>query len=334
MYIESFFQFSIADIVSYIIAILPDSPLAASLVAADLQARQDSFEARRNLLRTNPSLYISRTRLAIRQIPLFVSEGMLRRLAGWAIKAFNTDVKAGKRSKLTLDELREPVDALGAAPVPKSEKSKSQLKKEQSKVRQAKILRQEDRVDLLTGQKRSKGYGFLELNSHADALRVIRWANANNEVHKLFHRWWIEALKAYIATAGEKASKDAEDQARTKRMKEKLKELEAEDEEKVAGRQGKTLIIEFSIENAVTVKRRSEKVEKHRQLQNKRKRDAEDESGEEGGQEEEDVTAEDSAEAMTIDEKTEDKKASRNPLGSMIGKKRRLAKQKRGGPRK
>lgn len=296
-----------------------------------MQARQDSFEARRGLLRTNPSLYVSRTRLAIRQIPLFVTEGMLRRLAGWAIKAFNTDVKAGKRSKLTIDELREPIDALGVTPVSKSEKSKTQLKKEQSKVKQVKILRQEDRVDILTGQQRSKGYGFLELQNHADALRVIRWANANNEVHKLFHRWWIEALKAYIATAEEKASKDAEDKARTKRMKEKLKELEAEDEDKIAGRQGKTLIIEFSIENAITVKRRAEKVEKFKQKENKRKRDAEDEAEEEADAE----LPEDAETSMAIDaEGTEEKKDSRNALGSMIGKKRRLAKQKRGGPRK
>lgn len=309
-------------------AILPDSPLAASLVTADVQARQESFEARRGLLRTNPSLYVSRTRLAIRQIPLYVSEGMLRRLAGWAMKAFNNDVKAGKRSKLTLDELREPVDALGAVPATQTEKSKSQLKKEQSKVKQVKILRQDDRVDLLTGQKRSKGYGFLELNSHADALRVIRWANANNDVHKLFHRWWIEALKAYIATAEEKASKDGEEQARTKRMKEKLKELEAEDEDKVAGRQGKTLIIEFSIENALTVKRRAEKVEKVRQKETKRKRDAEEAEEDEESAEEADVS-------MAVETpKEEDKKESRNQLGSMIGKKRRLAKQKRGGPRK
>lgn len=248
---------------------------------------------------------------------------MLRRLAGWAIKAFNNDVKAGKRSKLTLDELREPVDALGTVPAPKVEKSKSQLKKDQSKVRQVKLLRQEDRVDILTGQKRSKGYGFLELNSHADALRVVRWANANNEVHKLFHRWWIEALKAYIATAEEKASKDAEEQARTKRMKEKLKELEGEDEEKAGGRQGKTLIIEFSIENAITVKRRAEKVEKVRQRETKRKRDAEDEEVEEG---EEQVPE---PEALMVVDEEQNKKDSRNQLGSMIGKKRRLAKQKR-----
>lgn len=257
---------------------------------------------------------------------------MLRRLAGWAIKAFNTDVKAGKRSKLTLDELREPVDALGAAPVAKSEKSKSQLKKEQSKVRQVKILRQDDRVDLLTGQKRSKGYGFLELNTHADALRVIRWANGNNEVHKLFHRWWIEALKAYIATAEEKASKDSEDQARTKRMKEKLKALEAEDEDKIGGRQGKTLIIEFSIENAVTVKRRAEKVEKVRQRENKRKREAEEDQEEESNDEDGD----ENQASMAVEEpaQTEEKKETRNHLGSMIGKKRKLAKQKRGGARK
>jgi nucleolar protein 4 len=265
---------------------------------------------------------------------------MLRRLAGWAIKSFNNDVKAGKRSKLTLDELREPVDALGVSPDAIVEKSKTQLKKEQSKVRQVKILRQEDRIDILTNQQRSKGYGFLELQNHADALRVVRWANANNDVHKLFHRWWIEALKAYIATAEEAASKNAEEQARLKRMKEKLKELEGEDEDKAGGRQGKTLIIEFSIENAVTVKRRAEKVErvKQKQTQTKRKREDDEEDNDSDNEDEEefagekpqqDETAKKSAPAQGKNDAGDNK--SRNPLGSMIGKKRRMAKQKRGG---
>jgi len=43
--------------------------------------------------------------------------------------------------------------------------------------RQAKIVRQMERVDPMTGKGRSKTYGFLEMNTHADVLRVLRWTN-------------------------------------------------------------------------------------------------------------------------------------------------------------
>lgn len=368
-----------------------------------MQARQSSFEARRNLLRTNPALYISRTRLAIRQIPLFVNERMLRRLAGWAIKAFNNEVKQGRRTKLTLDELREPEDVLGSKAGKKAaaaadqeaaqeegmeegsdeehdgpegqtakKKKKKAFFKQPSKVKQAKILRQDDRVDPLTGQKRSKGYGFLELNSHADALRVVRWANANDEVFNLFRTWWIEDLKSQIerlkgddgkaASEGtkdgakpSKASKkskdsiivDKESETRLKRLQEKLAELEAEEKRAASAskgpssasaaaastkRQGKTLIIEFSIENAMTVKRREEKAEKSRERDRKRKRAAEEEAEQEehGDGDDDDGDAEQET-LMKEQEGNGAKKQERNHFGSMIGKKRKMAKQKKGG---
>merc|ERR1711939_1120377 len=390
--------------------ILPESPLASLLTSAEVQARQQSFEARRGLLRTNPALYISRTRLAIRQIPLFVNERMLRRLAGWAIKAFNNDVKQGRRSKLTLEELKEPENAMGQtapkkgeekanakaaaasaaaaaaeehddddeeeddddapAGADKTKKKKKAFFKQPSKVKQAKILRQEDRVDPLTGQKRSKGYGFVELNSHADALRVVRWANANDDVFDLFRTWWIEDLKSQIERLkadpkSEEGGKDAKVKAskkgaepldrdstetRLKRLQEKLVELEAEEKKATAAtatagkggsnkaasaaastkRQGKTLIIEFSIENAMTVKRREEKADKSREREKKRKRVAEDQ---EGGDEEDDAAQEKLMKKQEQAQAQEEanKKAERNPFGSMIGKKRKIAKARKGG---
>ena len=272
--------------------------------------------------------------MAIRQIPLFVTEGMLKRLAGWAIKAFNNEVKAGRRSKLTIDELREPIDALGTAPVAAKSDDKAaedaedgaegEKKKKKKKgkfgpggsVKQAKILRADDRIDPLTGLKRSKGYGFLEMITHADALRFIRWANANSEVHKLLHRWWIEDLKDKQQKLS--ASDDKEKEARMKRIQDKVDELEKEDDKSVA-RQGKTLMVEFAIENAMTVKRRQEKTDKSLQKDKKRKREAEDK------EEEQEVEAAEAQEDAAKPEK------ERNTLGSVIGKKRRMKKAKRSG---
>lgn len=303
--------------------------------------------------------------MAIRQIPLFVTEGMMKRLAGWAIKAFNNEVKAGRRSKLTVDELREPLDALGtaaaAAASSKTEEGKAneedvgekKTKKKKGKfgpggsVKQAKILRADDRIDPLTGLKRSKGYGFLEMHTHADALRFIRWANANGDVHKLLHRWWIEDLKdkavklssgAGSENAGETNSKskgkgqkgetDLDVEARRKRLLDKIAELEKEaaEGEKSAARQGKTLMVEFAIENAMTVKRRQEKTEKSAEkAAKKRKRDAEAEAeAEEDGSE--------AQEEMQVDGIADERRGKeRNSLGSLIGKKRRMRKAKKSG---
>jgi len=110
------------------------------------------------------------------------------------------------------------------------------------RVRQTKIVRQADRVDPLTGNGRSKGYGFLELREHADALRVLRWANNNPDVPSLFSEWWSAELA--------ELKKDA-DPARLKR----ITETESRGS---SGKQPKgLLIVEFSIENVQVVQRRA-----------------------------------------------------------------------------
>ncbi|KPV77078.1 uncharacterized protein RHOBADRAFT_52034 [Rhodotorula graminis WP1] len=285
--------------------IFPTWAIAKTLSAADMDARQSSFDARKSLLRSNPSLYISRTRLSIRQIPLYVTDGMLKRLANFAIREFDRDVKSGHQKPLTADELVTFVpDASGAK---ESAHDKVERKKgvPLGKVRQSKILRQNDRVDPVTGLGRSKGYGFLELGSHADALRFLRWANANKEVNRLFRTWWREELDKMLEQVekGEgklgKGVKVSEKDDRLKRLREKRKELEEEErvaEDKASkreaagraltgegGRSSKCLIIEFSIENAVTTKRRAEKVERAREKARRVKENGEEESGDEAG---------------------------------------------------
>ncbi|GAA6041866.1 hypothetical protein NBRC10512_000543 [Rhodotorula toruloides] len=320
--------------------IFPTWAIAKTLSAADMDARQSSFDARKGLLRSNPSLYISRTRLSIRQIPLYVSDGMLKRLANHAIREFERDVKAGLQKPLTEEELVTFVADASGAKEPTWNKVERKKGIPLGKVRQSKILRQNDRVDALTGLGRSKGYGFLELGTHADALRVLRWANANKEVNRLFRVWWREELDKMVDSVekGEgklgKGLKAGEKEDRLKRLQEKRKELEEEEnlaKEKdakreaqgksltgEAGRSSKCLIIEFSIENAVTTKRRAEKAERAREKARRAK--ARSERGGEMSEDEEDEEADGDEEASNASPKKKDGKRAKGKKG---GKKRK-----------
>ncbi|KAF9307095.1 RNA recognition motif-containing protein [Mortierella antarctica] len=140
--------------------IFPDSPAAASILPGELSKRQASFSARRALLARNPSLYISKTRLSIRNLPLKMDEKELRKLGVAAIQKFKNEVKDGKRAHLSAEEQAEGWSL-------------------RVFVKQAKIVRSKDRVDGNTQQLRSKGYGFLEYSTHAHALAGLRWLNNN-----------------------------------------------------------------------------------------------------------------------------------------------------------
>ncbi len=238
------------------IVILPNTPAAESLPPAEVEKRTQSFNARRALLRSNPSLFVSRTRLSIRQLPLFVTERMLKRLAIHAIRAFEAEVKAGKRQALTADELTEPAPDKEDEDV-KMEEDESTSKKHKGKgrntgVKQAKIVRQQDRVDPVTGKGRSRGYGFLELGNHADALRVLRWSNNNFAVGRLFEEWWKAELEDLIK-AEKRKDAATRDETRIKRIREEI-------EKGVPPKSRGTLIAEFSIENVQVVQRRAAKM--------------------------------------------------------------------------
>ncbi|KAI9465856.1 hypothetical protein BJY52DRAFT_1220576 [Lactarius psammicola] len=215
--------------------ILPNTPAAEFLSATEVQKRADSHNARRALLASNPSLYVSKTRLSIRQIPTFVTERMLKRLATHAVQAFDDEVAAGSRSGLSEEEL--------ARDEPVSVADESRKKGGSTpRVRQAKIIRQADRVDPLTGKGRSKGYGFLELREHADALRVLRWTNNNPDIPSLLAEWWPAELEV---------EKKGADSSRAKRI------AETENHEGSTKHPRGTLIVEFSIENVQVVQRRT-----------------------------------------------------------------------------
>jgi nucleolar protein 4 len=186
------------------VVILPNTPAAESLTPAEIERRTSSFNARRTLLRSNPSLFISKTRLSIRQIPTFVTERVLKRLAVHAVRAFESEVKKGLRTGLTQDELTEVVneeDSENTQVTDEDGKGKTKAHKKGERttgVKQAKIVRQRERVDPVTGKGRSKGYGFLEMLKHGDALRVLRWTNNNPDVGPLFEKWWKDELEDLI----------------------------------------------------------------------------------------------------------------------------------------
>jgi len=117
------------------------------------------------------------------------------------------------------------------------------------------VVRQTDRVDSITGKGKSKGYGFLELHKHADALKVLRWANNNPSVNALLTDWWKDEINDLISnlTSGKAAKTDEDSGTRLKRLKDELEKIESGSGRKAKG----ALIIEFSIENVQVVSRRN-----------------------------------------------------------------------------
>lgn len=250
--------------------IFPNSPAALSLPAAELEKRQVSFNARRNLLKSNPLLYVSKTRLSIRQIPLFVSDRTLKRLAVHAMRAFEEEVKCGDREPLSAEELRMDEDILQFEGSGGTRKGKGKTVGRETGVKQAKVVRQADRIDPLTGKGRSRGYGFLETKRHSDALRVLRWSNNNQSLHALLEEWWkdeIKDLTKNLESGNTKPKSNdsnngegGEDlEARVRRLKGELERLNSAEGRTKGGK--RTLIVEFSIENVQTVNRRKEKNE-------------------------------------------------------------------------
>ncbi|KAL5483572.1 NOP4 [Sanghuangporus weigelae] len=332
--------------------IFPNSPAAASLTATEIEKRQASFNARRNLLKSNPLLYVSKTRLSIRQIPLFVSDRILKRLGIHAMRAFEEEVKRGECEPLSAEEVRADDEIVHTEGVESKKRKKGKKAERETGVKQAKIVRQADRVDPLTDKGRSRGYGFLEMKRHSDALRVLRWSNNNRSLYALLEEWWKDEVQDLIktletGTAKSKSKADAngeggEDiEARLRRLKGELERLKSGEGHAKGSR--KTLIVEFSIENAQVVNRRKEKIEASKPNP-KRARPTSGVSGEDGGEDDAESTsatptkrrkivkssaAQSGSKPATKIEANEDgpTKAGKS-IGSIIGRKRKMRKGK------
>ncbi|QDS67520.1 hypothetical protein FKW77_001792 [Venturia effusa] len=198
--------------------IASNTPLYAKLSPSEIAMREASAKQRKALIESNPSLHISLTRLSVRNIPRTITSKDLKALAREAVVGFATDVKEGKRERLSKEELSRGGDEMREA---------ERLRKLKGKgiVSQATIVFEgREGTKVKEGAGRSRGYGFIEYATHRSALMGLRWLNG----HSI----------GYQAAETEKKGK--------KPSKEDLQERK------------KRLIVEFAIENAQVVTRRNE----------------------------------------------------------------------------
>ncbi len=151
------------------------SKLYEKLGPTEINIREASTKQRQKLIKSNPSLHMSLTRLSVRNIPRSVTSKDLKALAREAVVGFATDVKNGIRQPLSKEELKRAADSM---------KEAEKLRKQQRKgiVKQAKIVfegREGAKVDEKSGAGRSRGYGFIEYMSHRAALMGLRWLNGH-----------------------------------------------------------------------------------------------------------------------------------------------------------
>ncbi|RMZ84038.1 hypothetical protein DV737_g1322, partial [Chaetothyriales sp. CBS 132003] len=150
------------------------SPLYAKLGTAELDIRQSSAKQRQKLIKNNPNLCLSLTRLSIRNLPRHVTSKVLKDLARQAVVGFATDVKAGLREPLSRDELKRGGDEMREA-------ERARKLKGVGVVKQAKIVfegKEGGKVKEGLGG-RSRGYGFIEYHTHRSALSALRWLNGH-----------------------------------------------------------------------------------------------------------------------------------------------------------
>ncbi|PSN61732.1 hypothetical protein BS50DRAFT_578242 [Corynespora cassiicola Philippines] len=203
-----------------------NSPLYQKLAPSEIKMRQESSDMRKKQIQTNPSLHLSLTRLSIRNIPRSVTSKDLKDLARKAVVGFAEDVRNGKRERLSKEELSRGGEAMLIA-------EKIRKKRGKGIVKQAKVVFETpagSKVDEKTGAGRSRGYGFIEYYTHRNALMGLRYLNGH-----------AVEYQAKETGKGKKAA-----------------QASAEDRKK-------RLIVEFAIENANVVARRSDRENKARE---------------------------------------------------------------------
>ncbi|CCK67910.1 mRNA-binding ribosome biosynthesis protein NOP4 KNAG_0A02210 [Huiozyma naganishii CBS 8797] len=195
------------------------SKLGQLLSTKDMEIREQSYKLRVEQLKKNPSLHLSLTRLAIRNLPRAMNDKTLKALGRKAVVQFATEVKNGERHPLSQEEIvrstKEKYKLLSPDEI-------TQLKKKDKKhgiVKQAKVIMEVKNSTV----GRSRGYGFIEYKDHKHALMGLRWLN----VHEVTQAEALEGL-----TEEEKKSIDYD------------------------GSKNRRLCVEFAIENSNVVKRR------------------------------------------------------------------------------
>jgi nucleolar protein 4 len=91
--------------------IFTDSDAAKDMSPSELSRRQKSYSERKRLLALNPNLFMSKTRLSIRNLNLQVDDKLLQSAAQNAVSSFWQEVGEGNRSSLESDVMEEAAQA-------------------------------------------------------------------------------------------------------------------------------------------------------------------------------------------------------------------------------
>jgi len=150
------------------------SPLFQLLSQTEIRMRETSTKQRKKMIQSNPSLHLSLTRLALRNIPHNMTSKDLKALAREAVVGFAKDVKAGKRLPISKEE-----NARGGQEAKDAEHERREKKK--GIVKQAKIVFETTTGSKVNDEKdgKSRGYGFIEYSSHRWALMGLRYLNGH-----------------------------------------------------------------------------------------------------------------------------------------------------------
>ena len=152
-----------------------DDPHLAKLPQSEVRLREESAKQRQALIRSNPALHLSLTRLSIRNMPRNIDSKGLKLLARQAVVGFAQDVRNGVRRQLSKEE-----STRGGQEMTNAEKERKV--KGKGIVKQAKVVfegRDGGKVAEGSGAGRSRGYGFIEYSSHRWALMGLRWLNGH-----------------------------------------------------------------------------------------------------------------------------------------------------------
>ncbi|CAM1510340.1 Fc.00g006750.m01.CDS01 [Cosmosporella sp. VM-42] len=153
-----------------------NSPLFDQLTQAEIHMRDASAAQRKKMVQKNPSLHLSLTRLALRNVPRNIDSKELKELARKAVVGFAKDVQAGRRQPLSKEEnARDGKDA--------KENERERKAKGKGIIRQAKVIFESTSGSKIPESKdgggKSRGYGFIEYVSHHWALMGLRYLNGH-----------------------------------------------------------------------------------------------------------------------------------------------------------
>lgn len=166
-------------------AITSSNPLYAKLSPTEIKSREESAKARQKLIKSNPILHLSLTRLSVRNLPRNIDSKALKSLAREAVVGFASDVKAGLRQPMTKEELTRGKETVAEAERRRKLKGKGIVR--QAKVvfetREGNKAADGGKEETAAGEK-SRGYGFIEYTTHRSALMGLRWLNGRDMTSK------------------------------------------------------------------------------------------------------------------------------------------------------